>query len=398
MRKRLMYFLTVTILLSACVVLCNAASLEDSLWAAADGFAAMAEMLANRWSGVQNGGGNPDERVNEQAAASAAPAGSVQYQSSGIWYIILDDGTIEITKYTGNDTNVVISSAYDGRNVSRIGESAFEECTTIEMIIMLPDVTEIGKAAFSGCTRLKSFSIPSSVTVINDSVFENCSDLERIIILGDIVSIGRNAFRNCTSLKSVSIPDSCLMIGESAFEGCECLGILVLLGGESIGAGAFKDCVSLKSVSFPNVITEIGDYAFAGCRELENAIVWGKNVTFGENTFADCPKLAKLPEGAGKNSTAENTVGTTGGIRPDFKKAMDAYESFYTEYCSLLAEYKKNPTNLALLTRYYQLVAKVDEIDKAFDAWDDSDMSTEELKYYLEVNNRVMQMLVDVMN
>ena len=37
------------------------------------------------------------------------------------------------------------------------------------------------------------------------------------------------------------------------------------------------------------------------------------------------------------------------------------------------------------------------EMDEAFQAWEDEDLNNEELKYYLEVNNRVMQMLVDVM-
>jgi len=35
-------------------------------------------------------------------------------------------------------------------------------------------------------------------------------------------------------------------------------------------------------------------------------------------------------------------------------------------------------------------------MSKAFDAWDQDDLNKEELKYYLDVNNRVMQMLVDV--
>lgn len=36
-------------------------------------------------------------------------------------------------------------------------------------------------------------------------------------------------------------------------------------------------------------------------------------------------------------------------------------------------------------------------MDEAFQAWEDENLNNEELKYYLEVNNRVMQMLVDVM-
>ena len=36
------------------------------------------------------------------------------------------------------------------------------------------------------------------------------------------------------------------------------------------------------------------------------------------------------------------------------------------------------------------------EAEEAFSQWDDEDLNSEESKYYLEVNNRVMQKLLDV--
>ena len=84
------------------------------------------------------------------------------------------------------------------------------------------------------------------------------------------------------------------------------------------------------------------------------------------------------------------------GIRPEFKEAMDSYEAFYTEYCDFMAKYKENPTDLGLLAEYGQMMAKVSEMDEAFEEWDEDELSSEELKYYLDVNSRVMQMLVDV--
>ena len=84
------------------------------------------------------------------------------------------------------------------------------------------------------------------------------------------------------------------------------------------------------------------------------------------------------------------------GMRPEFKEAMDAYEAFYSEYCDFMMEYKKNPTDLTLITKYGELLTKAVEVDEAFAAWDEDDLNNEELKYYLEVNTRVMQKLVDV--
>lgn len=84
------------------------------------------------------------------------------------------------------------------------------------------------------------------------------------------------------------------------------------------------------------------------------------------------------------------------GINPEFKAAMDAYESFYTEYWELMKQYMDNPTDMGLLVKYGQMLVKMEEVNKAFEAWDESDLNAEELKYYLDVNNRVLKMLVDL--
>ena len=84
------------------------------------------------------------------------------------------------------------------------------------------------------------------------------------------------------------------------------------------------------------------------------------------------------------------------GLRPEFKGAMDTYEAFYDEYCEIMKKFAANPSNAALLAEYMDMVTKALEVDEAFKAWDEKDLSNEELKYYLEVNNRVMQKMIDV--
>lgn len=84
------------------------------------------------------------------------------------------------------------------------------------------------------------------------------------------------------------------------------------------------------------------------------------------------------------------------GMRPEFKEAMDAYEAFYEEYCEFMISYKENPTDTDLLLKYSELLTNVEEIEKAFEEWDEAEMNDVELKYYLDVTNRVMKMLVDV--
>ena len=100
-----------------------------------------------------------------------------------------------------------------------------------------------------------------------------------------------------------------------------------------------------------------------------------------------------FPESTGE-STAEAETQST-GLRAEFKEAMDSYEAFYTEYCELLKQYKKNPTDMSILTKYMNLMGKLTEMDEAFEKWESEDLNSEELKYYLDVNNRVLKMLTD---
>ena len=94
--------------------------------------------------------------------------------------------------------------------------------------------------------------------------------------------------------------------------------------------------------------------------------------------------------------STEATEALVNGMRPEFKEAMDAYEAFYKEYCDLLEKYTENPADFSILGKYADMLTKIDEVDKAFQKWDESDLNSEELKYYLDVNNRVLKMMVDV--
>ena len=52
---------------------------------------------------------------------------------------------------------------------------------------------------------------------------------------------------------------------------------------------------------------------------------------------------------------------------------------------------------MTLLAKYGELMNRAVEMDQAFAKWENEDLNTEEMKYYLEVNNRVMQKMLDVM-
>ena len=128
-------------------------------------------------------------------------------------------------------------------SVTKIGDYAFRNCTSLTSVTIGNGVTSIGDRAFSGCTSLTSVAIPDSVTSIGDYAFLCCSSLTSVTIPDSVTSIGEGAFGYCSSLTSVTIPDSVTSIGKDAFYGC----------------------TSLTSVTIPDSVTSIGYFAFAFC-------------------------------------------------------------------------------------------------------------------------------------
>ena len=95
--------------------------------------------------------------------------------------------------------------------------------------------------------------------------------------------------------------------------------------------------------------------------------------------------------------TPEPTPEPAAGMRPEFKEAMDSYEAFYDEYCAFMKKYQANPADLSLLAEYANMMSKLTEMDEKFDAWEDGDLNDEELKYYMEVQTRVTQKMLEVL-
>ena len=86
------------------------------------------------------------------------------------------DGYVIITRYTGNDTDVILPAEIGGVTVCEIGNDAFKDCH-ISSVKIPSSIKRIGWFAFSGCTRLESVSIPSSVSYIGYGAFDSCATL-----------------------------------------------------------------------------------------------------------------------------------------------------------------------------------------------------------------------------
>ena len=110
-------------------------------------------------------------------------------------YSDLGDGNIELTRYIGTSSNVVIPNYIKGKKVTKLKDNLFNPHFHKNQInsVSLPDgVIEIDYFAFFGCEELTKITIPTSVRVLGGAIFYNCPKLQTV------------EFKNISNLKVVS--------------------------------------------------------------------------------------------------------------------------------------------------------------------------------------------------
>ena len=97
--------------------------------------------------------------------AYAAEINDLVYEYQGFRYKIVDDGTIEIKGYVGNELRIIIPSEIEGRSVSTIGKRAFYESWFYE--ISLP----VGLKKLISLLSLKFSLSKSTKTLLSIFIF-----------------------------------------------------------------------------------------------------------------------------------------------------------------------------------------------------------------------------------
>ena len=165
--------------------------------------------------------------------------------------------------------------------VTKIGYSAFNNCTNLINITIPDSLTNIDKRAFTDCTNLASITIPNDVTDIGEYTFYNCQKLTSVTLPNSLISIGECAFSNCDSLTDITIPNTVTDIGTFAFSDCKSLSDITIPDSvKSIGYSAFCNCTSITTITIPSSVTSIGNYAFSGCADLTEIKVAAKNTNY----------------------------------------------------------------------------------------------------------------------
>ena len=215
------------------------------------------------------------------------------------------------------DTVEYISGFENCQNLTRVRWSAgLKEIignsfdgTALESIV-LPEGVEMMGNAFGNCTRLKSVSLPSTLTKIGNYVgtppFSGCHNLESIeIAAGNEVyaSDGNCIMRKADNtlvlgLKASKIPSYTEHIGSYAFRDSGAESIALPEGVTSIGDYAFYDNDRLKEITLPQSLTSIDYYAFSWCTALGKIAIPDGVTELPYGLFACCTELKEVALGA----------------------------------------------------------------------------------------------------
>ena len=213
------------------------------------------------------------------------------------------DGTVTLTGYNGAGGNVSVPHKIGGKKVSAIGAWDFDRNTRIKSLTLPNTITSVGDLAFENCSSLTSIDFGNGLTSIATSF--GGSALTSVKIPKSVISI-QGSFWACPNLTDVTIPASVSSI-ENNFYYCLNLQTITVDSrnrsySSADGVLFNKDqtelilCPAGKSGNYtsPNSVTSIGDYAFAWCADLTGIVIPEGVTNIGFCSFFSCMGLSSI--------------------------------------------------------------------------------------------------------
>ena len=242
--------------------------------------------------GEAPGGSTGSGGSENPSPAPGHPAGSV-FKSGGISYLVLSDGSLQITGIDSQIREVTVPGTVDGHPVRDIDAGIFRNNHNLVA------------ADFSQADYLEK---------LGANLFESADHMETADFSGcnSLVTVGAYAFENCHALRKADFPDCPALerIDDQAFQSCD-----------RMETADFSGCTSLR---------EIGNFAFGNCNNLKEVDLSGcPNLeTIAQNAFENCSQLEIL-----------HLCGSTGNLSqyviPDIRNDVAVYVQDEAEISAL---------------------------------------------------------------
>lgn len=186
---------------------------------------------------------------------------------SSLVYITLPS-TLTLIDSSGFQRSLSLKRMEIPNSVYRIGYRTFEECTSLEEVILSEKLTNITPYCFAHCTSLKSVIIPDLVVKIGKYSFQDCTALEEVVFGKSVEFIEHHAFSECHNLKKIVFSENL----------------------SSISLEVFAECSSLEEIVFPKSLKRIDSSAFIGCNRLKKVVFMG-DVDVDKNAFLNLSNI-----------------------------------------------------------------------------------------------------------
>lgn len=150
-------------------------------------------------------------------------------QKSGLQFVV-HEGTVEITRYTGEAEEVKIPETINGLPVTAIARRAFADCSQLTSVTVPDSVTNVGSGLFDGTqVRLEEVFGRHPNFLVEDGIlfdrkktklihYPRESRRTEFAIPDGVTEIAEEAFASCRYLTSVSIPKGIRVIAPNAFD------------------------------------------------------------------------------------------------------------------------------------------------------------------------------------
>lgn len=215
--------------------------------------------------------------------------GSGAYRNvEGLKTIIIPKTVREISSYAFSENktleNVIIEPRAAGDDPTvygmiKIGDYAFQDCTSLKSITIADSVTTLGSTCFGGCSNLTSIHLPESITSIPYRLFSACTNLVNLEIPDNVTTISSAAIESCKNMVELNLGKNVQSIGyNSGMSKLERFNIdpanpyLVFENKMLMNKAKTKLIWCLDrtstSISLPSTITTIGDSALAYCTKI----------------------------------------------------------------------------------------------------------------------------------
>lgn len=157
-------------------------------------------------------------------------------------------------------------------SVKTIQRGAFQMCNALTTVIIEGPLESIEPYAFGFCENLKEVTFGGPVGTL--SGFNNCNSLERIVLPEGTRLVGNEAFEGCQALKEVVLPPSVYRLFPYSFNNCTSLTSLELpFGLRQLESSTISYCTQLEELTLNAQLLAIGSEALNGCKALRRIIV-----------------------------------------------------------------------------------------------------------------------------